>query len=131
MQPRRAGNRTTSHQGILDYYARPGAMTVTQHHDLIAALPGDVAKLARIVQGLAIHQYMAPAYGFKVPEARLGEAHIRHVGVMLRLYLGGLGAMPSADAYARRAWQLRTGRLTPAAFDAVLARARSHMEGRS
>jgi hypothetical protein len=46
----------------------------------------------------------------------------RHVGVMLRLYLGGLGVMPSAEAYARRAWQLRTGRLTPAALgDEIVA----------
>ncbi|WCO67133.1 DUF4214 domain-containing protein [Iamia majanohamensis] len=35
-----------------------------------------------------------------------------HVGRMLRLYLGGLGTMPSAQAYAYRAWQLRTGRIT-------------------
>lgn len=47
----------------------------------------------------------------------IGSAELdRHVGVMLRLYLGGLGVMPSAEAYARRAWQLRTGRLTPAAL---------------
>jgi hypothetical protein len=38
----------------------------------------------------------------------------RVAGVMLRLYLGGLGVMPSKEAYARRAWQLRTGRLSPA-----------------
>jgi len=81
---RRAAASSTSHQGVLDFYARPAAMTVCTHHrDAIAALPRDVAKLARIVQGLAIHQYMAPAYGFKVPDARLGEAHIRHVDVML------------------------------------------------
>lgn len=37
----------------------------------------------------------------------------RHVGRMLRLYLGGLGVMPSAQALPYRAWQLRTGRITP------------------
>jgi hypothetical protein len=84
MQPQRAVTRTTSHQNILGFYAGPAAMTVVaQHRDAIAALPCDVAKLARIVRGLAIHQYMAPAYGFKVPDARAGEAHIRHVEVML------------------------------------------------
>lgn len=75
---------TTSHQEILDFYARPAAMTVVnRHRDALATLPRDVAHLARVVQGLAIHQYMAPAYGFKVPEARLGEAHLRQADALL------------------------------------------------
>jgi hypothetical protein len=62
----------------LAYYAQPGPMTgVGQHAKALAALPADVAALAEIIQGIAIHQYMAEAYGFQVPEARKAESHIR------------------------------------------------------
>jgi hypothetical protein len=62
----------------LAYYAQPGAMTGGgQHAKALAALPADVAALAEIIQGLAIHQYMAEAYGFQVPEERKAEPHIR------------------------------------------------------
>ena len=62
----------------LAYYAQPGAMTgVGQRAKALAALPADVGELAEIIQGLAIHQYMAEAYGFQVPEARKSESHIR------------------------------------------------------
>ena len=51
--------------------------------------------------------------GPDVLTALIGSAELdRHVGRMLRLYLGGLGTMPSAQAYAYRAWQLRTGRIS-------------------
>jgi hypothetical protein len=43
----------------------------------LAVLPSDVGKLAAIIQGLAVHQYMADAYGFEVPEKRKAESHIR------------------------------------------------------
>ena len=65
-------------------YAQPGPMSGTgQHAKALAALPADVAALAEIIQGLAIHQYMAEAYGFQVPEARKAESHIRHVDRIL------------------------------------------------
>jgi hypothetical protein len=57
-------------------------MTSAGSHDL-SGLPSDVASLARIVQGLVIHEYMAPAYGVTVPESRRAESHIRHVDEML------------------------------------------------
>jgi hypothetical protein len=68
----------------LAYYAQPGAMSsVGQHAKAVAALPADVAALAEVIQGLAIHQYMAEAYGFHVPEARKAESHIRHADRIL------------------------------------------------
>ena len=68
----------------LAYYAQQGAMTgVGQHAEALAALPADIAALAKIVQGLAVHQYMADAYGFQVPEGRKAESHIRHAGKIL------------------------------------------------
>jgi hypothetical protein len=68
----------------LTYYAQPGPMTgAGRHAEALAGLPADIAALAKIVQGLAVHQYMADAYGFDVPEARKAESHIRTAGKIL------------------------------------------------
>ncbi|NJM92612.1 MAG: transglutaminase domain-containing protein [Rhodospirillaceae bacterium] len=64
--------------GTLSYYAQRGPMTGSgRHAEALAKLPSDVSALTEIVQGLAIHQYMADAYGYKVPEQRTAESHIR------------------------------------------------------
>jgi len=63
---------------ILDFYATSGPMTgAGRHAEALAKLPSDIGALAEVIQGLAIHQYMADAYGFKVPEPRKAESHIR------------------------------------------------------
>jgi hypothetical protein len=54
-----------------------------KHAALLEALPNDVAALCRIVQGLAIHEYMARAYGVTLSEERKSESHIRPVERML------------------------------------------------
>jgi hypothetical protein len=78
MKRQRAKSRDET-PDTLAYYTQPGSMTgVGQHAKALAQLPADVAALAKIVQGLAVHQYMADAYGFEVPEARKAESHIRH-----------------------------------------------------
>lgn len=78
MKQQRAKPREDGSQTVRDFYLQPGAMTGTGRHDgVLANLPGDVAALAEVIQGLAIHQYMADAYGFKVPEQRIAESHIR------------------------------------------------------
>jgi hypothetical protein len=66
-------------QAILDYYARPAAMTAGgRHAQMLTALPGGVAELAGIVQGLALHEFVAaPFYGVQVPAGRAGETHLR------------------------------------------------------
>jgi hypothetical protein len=71
----------------LDFYAEPATMSGAGHHtQALAKLPDDVGALAEIIQGLAIHQYMAEAYGFKVPEARKAESHLRHAdGILDRI----------------------------------------------
>ncbi|MGH6931963.1 MAG: transglutaminase-like domain-containing protein [Dongiaceae bacterium] len=69
-----------------------------RHARLLADLPSDVGELARIVQGLVVHQYMAPAYGFTMPESRKSESHIRAVEKMLD---GLLAIDPQALSVAR------------------------------
>jgi hypothetical protein len=69
---------------VLDFYAQPAAMTAAGGRaSLLAGLPHDVAGLARSLQGLAIHEYMASAYGFEVPDERRAESHLRPVERML------------------------------------------------
>lgn len=59
---------------------------------MLDKLPSDVGALARIVQGLALHEHMASAYGVDIPEQRKSESHIRPVERMLeRLLAEGLG----------------------------------------
>lgn len=78
MQHRIAQPSADGLQNLLDFYAQPAAMTgAGRHAAALAQLPNDIGALAGIIQGLAIHQYMADAYGFRVPEARKAESHIR------------------------------------------------------
>ena len=78
MKQQRAKPREDGLQTVLDFYTRPGAMTgASRHAQALAKLSSDVGALAEVIQGLAIHQYMAEAYGFKVPEPRKAECHIR------------------------------------------------------
>ena len=84
MKHQRAEPRETGSQAVQDFYLQPGAMTgAGRHTEALAKLPGDVAALADVIQGLAIHQYMADAYGFKVPQPRTAESHIRAVDRIL------------------------------------------------
>ena len=75
----------TTQQQILGFYARPAAMTSGgAHARMFDELPRDVAALARIVQGLALHEYVASRlYGVTIPDRRKSEAHIRPVEKML------------------------------------------------
>lgn len=47
------------------------------------ALPNDVAALARVVQGLMLHEHAAPFYGVVLADERRRQSHIRPVGRML------------------------------------------------
>jgi hypothetical protein len=80
-----ASRSATSHQQILDFYRRPGAMTSGgKHAAALAKLRDDIAELVRIVQGLVVHEYAAsPFYGFAIPERRRDESHIRAADEML------------------------------------------------
>jgi hypothetical protein len=47
-----------------DRYRKPIAMSDPgRHADLFDGLPRDTGALAKIVQGVPIHQHIAPAYG--------------------------------------------------------------------
>jgi len=62
-------------------------------------LPSDLAALVRIVQGLALHEYVASAYGVAIPEQRKSESHIRRVERMLERLLA-IDSQPLTDARA-------------------------------
>ena len=67
-------------KAVLDFYREPAPLTDSgRHEDKLAVLPADVGALARIVQGLAIHQYAASHYDVTIPDERKNESHIRHV----------------------------------------------------
>jgi hypothetical protein len=78
MKRQQARHHADIQHGTLDFFAQPTAMTAAgRHAQTLDKLPSDIAELARIIQGLAVHQYMADAYGFDVPEERKAESHIR------------------------------------------------------
>jgi hypothetical protein len=47
-------------------------------------LPGDPGALAGVVQGLLMHEHIAPAYGLTLSEAQHGEPHTRPVEEIVR-----------------------------------------------
>ncbi|MGK3990242.1 transglutaminase domain-containing protein [Sorangium sp. So ce136] len=74
----------TAAQEILDYYARPAAMTSAgAHAPRLDDLPRDVASLVRVVQGVLLHQHWAKAYGVELSDERRNESHLRPVDRML------------------------------------------------
>jgi len=53
-----------------DRYSRPIAMSDPGRHTaLFSELPRDPGALARTVQGLLIHQHIAPSYGLTLPRS--------------------------------------------------------------
>jgi hypothetical protein len=78
----------TTQQQMLNFHTRPAAMTSSGGYaSLFDALPRDVAALVRIVQGLALHEYMSGAYSVAIPDERRSESHIRPVERMLERLL--------------------------------------------
>jgi hypothetical protein len=78
------GAEDAARQDMLDFYKRPAAMTSGGEYDaMLAGLPNDIGALVLIVQGLALHEYMASAYGVTIPEQRRSESHIRRIDRML------------------------------------------------
>lgn len=107
MPARRLWNQPTSHSAsadILDFYTEPSALTSpSRHAEAFDALPNDPVALARIVQGLVLHKYMAHAYGVDVPPGREGESHTRRVETMLDQILAHDGrALPALRAPEKR-----------------------------
>lgn len=74
----------TSEHSRLDFYTRPAAMTFGGGYaPAFDELPDDVGGLARVVQGLLLHEHAAPAYGVTLADERRNEVHIRSVERML------------------------------------------------
>jgi hypothetical protein len=48
-----------------------------------AALPGDVGGLAKVLQGLLIHEHMPDVYGIALSDRQRSEPHVRGVGDIL------------------------------------------------
>ena len=68
----------------LDAYRTPIDMSDPGRQGLLFdGLPHDVGQLASIVQGLLIHQHLAPVYGVTLNQAQLAEPHVRGIEPML------------------------------------------------
>jgi Transglutaminase-like superfamily len=62
----------------LAFYTQPGVMTSAgRHAPLLEEMPGDVAGLAAVAQGLLIHEFIAAAYGVTLSEQDRDSVHIR------------------------------------------------------
>jgi hypothetical protein len=69
----------------LDFYRQPVAMSdAGTQARLFKDLPRDPAALATIVQGLLMHEHIAPAYGVTLSGEQHAQAHVRPVAAMLQ-----------------------------------------------
>jgi hypothetical protein len=68
----------------LDRYRKPIAMSDPGRHvALFDGLPRDAGALAETVQGLLIHQHVAPAYGVTLSRDQQAQSHVRAVEKIL------------------------------------------------
>jgi hypothetical protein len=67
-----------------DAFRAPVAMSdAGTRTTLLDGLPRDVAGLAKVVQGVLIHEHIAPAYGVTLSAEQHAQAHMRGVEAML------------------------------------------------
>jgi Transglutaminase-like superfamily len=72
--------------GVHEFYVQPAVMTSAgQYGPLIAALPGDVPALAAAVQGVFIHEHIAPVYGVTLSDEERASVHVRPAETLLEL----------------------------------------------
>jgi hypothetical protein len=89
------------------FYSAPCAYSSAgSQAPLLDDLPGDPASLARIVQGLMMHEHVAPAYGLTLDAEQHGQAHVRSVEGMLR---GIVGRDPRPLSVSREADERQVG----------------------
>jgi hypothetical protein len=73
-----------THEDLLAYYRAPGAFTgAGRFADEIDAGEGDVASIARTIQGLLIHEGLVGAYGVSLAPERAGEKQIHAADALL------------------------------------------------
>ena len=74
----------TPNSEALAYYAAPGPLTdVSAHAARVRALPEGVGDLARVVQGLVVHPFLAHLYGLAPGTLRLDDLEIRGASEMV------------------------------------------------
>ena len=79
---------------VLAFYSSPGPVTRAGDQEAaFAALPAEVEALARVVQGLVLHEFTASVmHGVEIAPERQFESHIRAVPDMLdRLRTSAVG----------------------------------------
>lgn len=68
----------------MEPFTQPGAMTsLGTHAAEVARLPSDPAALARVVQGILLHEHWAETYGVELAPERREESHLRSTESML------------------------------------------------
>ena len=72
------------------FYASPGLLTELHACPPTAfkGLPGDPAALCRVVQGLVVHEEVAPAYGLELTDERRRQVRTRPAAAMVDLLRG-------------------------------------------
>ncbi len=99
-------------------FASPAAFVDRQYADVLGRTPS-FAELSRTTDAIGFSTGRAPG----VVGSLLASSAFTSVGhPLLRLYLGGLGRMPSGEQWAYRVWQLRTGRTSLRAIAEQVAR---------
>ena len=74
----------------LEFYRRPiDLSSAGRHSGLLADLPRDVGALADVVQGLLMHEHIAPAYGLTLTPDHHAQAHVRPVEQILEGIVAG------------------------------------------
>ena len=87
-------------QQLLAFYSEPGPFTDFTGGDReVDDLPADPASLARVVQGLIIHEGLGGAYNIAIPADRVPEKQLHGAAAMLRR---GRGIDAGAIAVARK-----------------------------
>ncbi len=72
------------------HYLEPAVMTAPgDYQPLLADLPQGVAALARVAQGLLIHEHIAGVYGVTLTGERRASVHVRPVAALLGRMMAG------------------------------------------
>jgi len=88
---------TTTHAEMLSVYTAPGPFTrVDGFAAALAGMPGDVGAIVNAVQGILIHEALAPAYSVTLSPQRAGEKQM-HAAAAFLSRASRLDARPLTD----------------------------------
>ncbi len=75
-------------RATLAYYTEPGMMTDPgRYASLLDPLPSDIGGIAKVAQGLLVHEHMAEAYGVTLSDDDRATVHLRPVEQILEAVL--------------------------------------------